>query len=210
MSVRRLSLAVLSLALLSPSSIRAQALRQLESGAGAAAVEASVHRAPAGVRPDRGRGRQDGDRGEAIQACASLDFDSGKNACLQAVSQARYIEGPAARACAGLDFDSGAVECMKAIREKTYIPEEIAACSNHSFDSRAVECFRTTGRPYDGRGSDRRRHPRYEPRPDTDSYILDSLRRIKREVESGRFGEALIDLGALIRYVEVGMDDSRR
>ncbi len=166
-------------------------------------------RAAAPILPPAGEGRplmalDDDEEGRrvALRTCAKASFSSDRTACIREVNAARYLDPKAAAGCGSIRFSSNLPPCMAAIRDKTYIDEEVRLCSGNSFDDDRVTCFREGGRPYHGR----RPGPRC---PDSDSRILESLRRIRLDLQRGRVGDALATLGDLILYVEDGLDGPR-
>ncbi|MBI4346709.1 MAG: hypothetical protein HY553_07620 [Elusimicrobia bacterium] len=142
-------------------------------------------------------GRGERGREAALRACARATFSDDKRECMAAVNQGGFFDADAAEACGRMSFGSNIPGCIRAISNKVYSPTEIQLCLGASFDDDKVECFQTGGRTWANR-------PRWERRPDLDSYILEQLRGVRRSLQRGDVIRAAADLADLIDFIEQG------
>ena len=89
-----------------------------------------------------------GTRADASEICNSMDFDSGKNACISKISSYEYYDNNAISVCKGMDFDSGKSSCIDAIGDKSYETYETNNCGGMDFDSEKLKCLTSTGRKH--------------------------------------------------------------
>lgn len=89
-----------------------------------------------------------GTRADASEICNSMDFDSGKNACICKISNYEYYDNKAIEVCKGMDFDSGKSSCIDIIGDKSYETYETNNCGGMDFDSQKLTCLTSTGRKY--------------------------------------------------------------
>lgn len=90
---------------------------------------------------------------DAYDICASMDFDSSRNICMESVRSAEYdyFESGAIGVCLSMDFDSSKNECVKNIKSKIYDNYELRVCRDESFDSSKNKCLASTGKLYENR-----------------------------------------------------------
>lgn len=162
----------------------------------------TVQGVPAGNRDrhgdrDEARYRRSG-REAALNICARIVFSDEKQACIDTVTRAQHFDEEAVGACAGMRFMDSPAKCLGVIADKEYIGAEIRACKS-PFEDDYIDCLARTGRAY-------ARRPRWERRPDLDSYILNRLRRIRQELDAGNTIRALAYLTELLSFVEEGTE----
>lgn len=135
---------------------------------------------------------------EAAAVCGKATFSSDVDRCMRIVRSATFFDVNAVNACGGMTFSNEFADCIDAVKDRDYLPAEVKACSSRSFGSEKVSCFKSSGAAHVDT-------PVYEPRPNTDQYILDSLKRIESQIRGGKIPGALSDLAKLIRFVSDGM-----
>lgn len=172
------------------------------SAAGNLRAQRSLPPPPGDHHSDRDGQSPYGDRGErgreaALRSCARASRADNQRECLQVVNQVGFLDEAAAEACGSMSFGSNIADCIRSIADRVYSPAEIRLCMGASFEDAKLKCFRAGGRSWIGR-------PRWERRPDLDSYILERLRAIRSELERGGMLRALADLADLIDFVEQG------
>lgn len=153
-------------------------------------------------RPPVGNAFEEG-HAAAVTACMSAWPDQYKNSCLQVANQNTYFQPDAAQTCGKEDFAQNIGACLSAIANKTYIPAEVSGCGNSWPDNAKVSCYQSAGRPYLG-GLPGQERPRWERRPDLDSFLLNKLRDIRSDLERGNVVGAMEKLTVLISFAEEG------
>jgi hypothetical protein len=90
------------------------------------------------------------DRSGVITAkdiCNHLYYSGDQQNCLNALANARYIDGSAATACGAEHYPSDTIVCMGAIPNKEFDPGEVENCKSKYYASDRLTCFQHAGFP---------------------------------------------------------------